>query len=370
MNIKVDRENILPTLNLVSSVVEKRQTVPILGNLHFALKGKKLTIIGTDLEVEISETIDNIDGKDGMVTLPTQKILDITRMLPKNASITIKVEKDKALVTSARSRYTLKTLPAEEFPRIEAGKWDERFKIKQSVLKDLLDKTAFTMAVQDVRYYLNGVLFEISSKQLRAIATDGHRLAQADVDIDLKITDPRELIVPRKAVAEISRFIGGDDEDGDMVVEINPNHLKLTKGGTVLITKLIDGKFPEFKGVLEKKPDIMVSVDRAPLIDTLNRVAVLTTSSDRFRGIKIGLDSGVMRVTARNMEQEEAVEELAVEYSGEPNETGYNVAYLIDAARAATSEQVEIHLRSEDGICIIKQPGDERTIWLIMPMRI
>ncbi|MGI9311368.1 MAG: DNA polymerase III subunit beta [bacterium] len=378
MKLKIEREKILPTLNLVGNVVEKRQTLPILANLYFALEKGRLLVVGTDIEVEISQIIDGVDGDDGSFTLATQKILDIIRMLPENAAISVKQEKDKAVVTSGRSRYTLKTLPADDFPRIETGDWEERFKIKQSALKALLDKTAFTMAVQDVRYYLNGVLFQLSANQLRAIATDGHRLAQSDADIKLKAKEGRELIVPRKAVVEITRFIGseddGDDNNGkkepELTVEMSNNHLKLTKGQTVLITKLIDGKFPEFKGVMEKETDIKVDVNRLELIDTLTRAAVLTTANEKFRGIKLNLESGVLRVTAKNLEQEEAVEEMDVEYDGEPQEIGYNVVYLIDVARASNSERIELNLRSSDGICIMKEPGNERTIWLIMPMRI
>lgn len=368
MNILIDREKILPTLNLVSSVVEKRQTLPMLSNLHFDLDNGKLKIVGTDLEVEVTETIDGVEGENGAFTVSTQKILDIARMLPESASIAIKQVKDTVVVTSGRSRYTLKTLPAGDFPKIETGNWEERFKIEQSELKALLDKTAFAMAVQDVRYYLNGVLFELSSKRLRAIATDGHRLAQSDVKIKLDLSEPRELIVPRKAINEILHLIG--EEEAELTIEMNQNHIKVSRGETVLITKLIDGKFPEFKATLENKLDIIVNVDRTSFIDTLNRVAVLTNQNERFRGVKIHLEDKVMRVTANNLDQEEAVEEIAVEYSGDAIEIGYNVVYMIDAAQAGQSEELELHLQGNDGICIIKQPGEEHTIWLIMPMRI
>ena len=367
MKIKIDRSRILPTLTLVSSVVEKRQTLPILANLFFQVEDGKLNMVGTDLEVEISETLTEVEGDNGLFTVSTRKILDICRMLPETAAISLKYESDNVIVTSGRSRYTLKTLPADEFPRIEVGNWEERFKINQLYLKKLLDKTAFAMAVQDVRYYLNGVLLEISENKLRAIATDGHRLAQSDVDIELSPSESRQLIVPRKAITEIGRFIDGDEEQ-EITVEMSKNHLKLSKGETVLITKLIDGKFPEFKGVLETKLETCVVVDRAQFIETLNRASVLTT--DRFKGVKIVLESGVMRITANNPEQEEAVEEMEVEYSGDHMETGYNISYLIDAARVASGEKLELHLQGNDGICILKQPDDERSTWLVMPMRI
>jgi DNA polymerase-3 subunit beta len=288
-------------------------------------------------------------------------------MLPENAVISLKREADNVIVSSGRSRYTLKTLEAEEFPRIEADNWEERFKIKQLDLKKLLDKTSFAMAVQDVRYYLNGVLLELEKDTLRAIATDGHRLAQTDVDITLDLNSPRQLIVPRKAVTEINRFIDGDSET-ELTIEISKNHLKLTKGETVLITKLIDGKFPEFKGVLETELNIVIKFNRAEFIETMNRAAVLTT--DRFKGVKIALEPGVMRITANNPEQEEAIEEIEIDYDGETMETGYNITYLIEAARVVDTEEIELHLQGSDGICIIKQPEENRSTWLIMPMRI
>lgn len=368
MKILIDREKTLPHLSLVSTVVEKRQTLPILSNLFFELADGNLRLIGTDLEVEISEVITDVKGENGSFTASTEKILDIARKLPENSEISIKQSKDMVVLTSGRTRYKLKTLPPDEFPRIEATGWEERFKIPQQSLKSLLRKTAFAMAVQDVRYYLNGILFQLSANQLRAIATDGHRLAQSEVDIKLELSEPKELIVPRKAITEISRLIE-DDEETEIIVEISPNHIKITKNDTVLISKLIDGKFPEFKGVLEKKPDTIVSVDRVEFMDTLNRVAILA-AADRYRGIKINLDKGMMRMTARNMEQEEAEEETPVEYKGDPLESGYNVGYLVDVAQAGESEKIELHLQGSDGICIIKQPDDKRTTWLIMPMRI
>ena len=367
MNIKIERSKLLPTLSLVSSVVEKRQTLPILANLYFGVEDSRLTLIGTDLEVEISETIDNIEAENGSFTVSTRKVLDICRMLPDSAKINFKSDGEKVVVSSGRSRYTLKTLAAEEFPRIETGNWEERFKIKEISLKRLLDKTSFAMAVQDVRYYLNGVLFEMGENRLRAIATDGHRLAQSEVDIELSMDKLRQVIVPRKAVMEIARFLDGDDEN-EILIEISKNHLRLSKENRSLITKLIDGKFPEFKGVLETALPVLITVNRAGLVETLNRAAVLTT--DRFKGVKLKLDKGMMSVTANNPEQEEALEEMEVEYSGDSVETGYNVSYLIDAAKVVSGDTIDLHFQGNDGICILKQPADELSTWLVMPMRI
>ncbi|MBX2869900.1 MAG: DNA polymerase III subunit beta [Acidiferrobacterales bacterium] len=367
MNIKIERSKLLPTLSLVSSVVERRQTLPILANLFFHLDSGRLTLVGTDLEVEISETLDSVDGEDGSFTVSSRKLLDISKMLPESSTINLKTDGEKAIMSSGRSRYTLKTLPSEEYPRIESGNWEERFKIKQLSLKNLLSKTAFAMAIQDVRYYLNGVLFEIGQNRLRAIATDGHRLAQSEEEIEISSNEIRQVIVPRKAITEISRFLDGDEES-EITIEVSKNHLRLTRGDTTLITKLIDGKFPEFKGVLETELNVVIQADRSELIETLTRAAVLTT--DRFKGVKLKLDQGKMSVTANNPEQEEALEEMEIDYKGDSVETGYNVTYLIDACRAITTDQVALHFQGNDGICIVRQPGDEISTWLVMPMRI
>lgn len=367
MNIKIDRAALLPTLTLVSSVVEKRQTLPILANLFFGMEDGRLTMVGTDLEVEISESLDNVSGDNGSFTVSTRKVLDICRMLPDDAVINFKSDGEKVIVTSGRSRYTLKVLPADEFPRIEASNWEERFKIKDVNLKSLLDKTAFAMAVQDVRYYLNGILFELGQNSLRAIATDGHRLAQSEESIELSVDALRQIIVPRKAVGEISRFVGAGD-DQDITVEISKNHLRLSRGNTALITKLIDGKFPEFKGVLETKMSANIAINRSEFIETLTRAAVLTT--DRFKGVKIQLSDGTLSVTANNPEQEEALEEMAIDYSGDTIETGYNVSYLTDAAKVISGDSVNMNFQGNDGICILNQPGDDVSVWLVMPMRI
>ena len=371
MNIKVDREKILPILSRAGSVVEKRQTLPMLAHLHIGVHGGELIATGTDMEVEISESVAKIEGEDGSFTVPMQKALDIVRMLPESAPITVSVDKNKVLIVSARSRYTLNTLDPTDFPRIKEDKWEERFKMNQLTLKALLDKTSFAMAVQDVRYYLNGVLVELENNMLRAIATNGHRLAQSEVDVELGGKETRKLIVPRKAILEINRFIAADEgEDAELMVEINPYHLKLSKSGTTLITKLIDGKFPEFKGVFEKEPDVVVGIERLAFLDVLSRAGVLVSSGDQGRGVQIALEDGTMRITGKNMEQEEAVEEVAVKYSGKPMSAGYNVEYLSDVARAAVGDTIELHIRSEDNVCILKQLDDERTLWLVMPVRL
>ena len=380
MNLNIEKSRLLPVLARVNSVVERRQTLPILGNLYFSLADGRLTLVGTDLEMEISETIDNIQGMDCEFTVSSPKIFDIVRILPEDAVISIEldVDKQRVIVSAGRIRYTLNTLDAESFPRIIEEKWEERFKISQRELKTIVDKTAFAMGIQDVRYYLNGLSMEMHANNVKVLAADGHRLAQTSADVTLASNEERQLIVPRKAVKQIVRFL--DDDDGsELTVEINSNHLKTTWGkpvqpnnnahvAPILVTKLIDGKVPEYKSVIETAMSIVIQVNRANFLETLTRAAVLTT--DHEKGIKVTLGQNIMRIVTRNSENEESVEELEIDYSGDAIEAGYNISYLIDPARAVTTENIELRFQGNDGICIIKQPGDERSTWLVMPRRL
>ena len=378
MNFNIHKNRLLPVLTRVSTVVERRQTLPILGNLYFGLAGGKLTLVGTDIEMEISETIDDVQGGDCEFTISSRKISDIVRILPENAVILIELEKDRVIVSSGRIRYTLNTLDAESFPRITGEKWEERFRISQRELKTIVDKTAFAMGIQDVRYYLNGLSMEMQENNLKALAADGHRLAQTSTDVTLASNEERQIIVPRKAVKEIVRFLDGDDES-ELIVEVNSNHLKITWGKSaqsdntgypapVLITKLIDGKVPEYKSVLETELNIVIRVNRSAFLEALTRAAVLTT--DHEKGVKITMEQNNMRIVTRNNENEESVEELEIDYDGAVFEAGYNISYLIDPARAVTTEELELNFQGNEGICVMKQPGDERSIWLVMPRRL
>lgn len=368
MKLQINREKLLPPLNLVSSVVEKRQTLPILANIFFQLEAGTLYLVGTDLEVEITEVIPDVKGDNMSFTVSSLKMLNICRMFPVDADIQFELKEDSVIVKSGRSRFTLKTLAADDFPRIQSGNWEERFKIPQTKLKSLIDKTSFSMALHDVRFYLNGILLELTHNNLRAIATDGHRLAQSETNIDLQTNETRQIIVPRKAVLEINRLLNTEKEEMELSLEISKNHLKISKQNTTIITKLIDGKFPEFKSILETILPIELSFNKTLFIETLSRIAVLT--SDRFKGVKFNLNDNILKVTVNNPEQEEAVEELNVNYQGDTVETGYNVTYLIDAAKAISTENIHIFMQGSDGVVMLKQPDEENSVWLVMPMRI
>lgn len=357
----------MPALSLVISVVEKRQTLPILANLYMALQEGVLTLVGTDLEVEIAETLRGVEGEDGICTVTSRKLFDICRMLPENAEISFRKEQDNMLVKSGRSRFTLKTLPAEEFPRIETDNWEERIRIDRLQFKQLLDKTSFSMATQDVRYYLNGVMLELDDKKLTAVATDGHRLSQSEMKLGITINNERQIIVPRKAVQEINRFLEAGEEE-EITLEINRNQVKLTRGETILITKLLEGKYPEYKSILETELQHTLLLERLPLLNMLSRAAVLT--NDRFRGVRMDVEDDVMTVNAHNPEHEEAEDRIAVDYQGEKIEAGFNVTYMIEALRVIPSDFVELSIQDNDSICYLQKPGDDKSLWLIMPMRL
>ncbi len=366
MKITINREKLLIPLQQIIGAVERRQTLPILGNVLFKSSTDSLTLTATDLEIEMVSRIANGNSENFETTLPARKLLDICKALAENSEIEFTIEENKVTLTSGRSRFVLASLPAKDFPGLDDIEEQQSFAIQQGQFKSLLEKTAFAMAQQDVRYYLNGILMEISQDMIKMVATDGHRLALSELKIELAVSETKQIIIPRKAVLELARLL--EPGDGAAKIVLSQNHIRIETETLVFTSKLIDGKFPEFKGVLETELNIVIKFNRAEFIETMNRAAVLTT--DRFKGVKIALEPGVMRITANNPEQEEAIEEIEIDYDGETMETGYNITYLIEAARVIDTEEIELHLQGSDGICIIKQPEENRSTWLIMPMRI
>ncbi|MXZ80244.1 MAG: DNA polymerase III subunit beta [Gammaproteobacteria bacterium] len=368
MKFVINRNTMLPALSFVSSVVERRQTLPILSNVFFNIEDGRLVLVGSDLEVEVTRTIDGVECENGSFTVLARTVTDIVRMLPDDAQVSFSYENRELSIESGKSRYKLKTLPAEDYPRIQTEEWEERFKVEGKILKAMLEKTSFAMAQQDVRYYLNGVSLSMGGNELMATATDGHRLARTKVPLDVDLENEREIILPRKAVFEISKIFDGN-EDSTLTLEYSRNHMRVTGPDTVLITKLIDGKFPQFDEVVSIDGDATgLSLDRRSLIEMLSRVSVLTT--DRFKGIRMILGENRLKVTANTPEQEQAVEEMEVEYDGPEILCGYNVIYLLDAAKTIETEKADVLLDDKGHICYFRQPGDEHSLWLVMPMRI
>lgn len=366
MKLNAGREALLKPLQVVIGVVERRQTMPILANVLLVAEQGRLFITGTDLEVELVASAEVEVERAGEVTVPGRKLLDICRALPENAAVSISQSGEKVLIRSGRSKFTLTTLPAAEFPVVEDINADEALELPQSTVQRLLEKTHFSMAQQDVRYYLNGLLIETGSKMLRAVATDGHRLALCQVTLEESRKLPeKQVIVPRKGVLELQRLLSGV---GTLTLELGTNHIRIQLDGVRFTSKLIDGRFPEYDRVIPKDTSNELLADRALLKGALQRTSIL--SNEKYRGIRLLIREGVMLLQAHNPEQEEAEDQLEVEYTGEEIEIGFNVNYLLDALGAIDSEQVTLSVLDGNSSCLLREPGNDDCKYVVMPMRL
>ncbi|MBL1293811.1 MAG: DNA polymerase III subunit beta [Thiotrichales bacterium] len=366
MNINLNKDILLKPLQLINGVVERRQTLPILANVLIEVDQGVLTMTATDLEVEVIAQL-GIDGKaSGRITLPARKLFDICRSLGDGADISIQVEDEKATLRSGRSRFVLTTLPADDFPDIGEMEDSRSFTLKQGELKRLMDQTAFAMAQQDVRYYLNGMLFEMGSEQLRTVATDGHRLAMAEAVVNIGWNDKTQIIVPRKGVNELQRLL--NDLDKDVKVELGANHIRFTTDGMSFTSKLIDGRFPDYEHVVPKNGDKILIVDKDALKQALVRASILT--NEKFRSISVHVKPGRIVIHARNPEQEHAEEEVEVDYNGDEFEIGFNAAYVQDALGAMNELQVQMVFTDPSSSCLLHGVANESSRYVVMPMRI
>ena len=364
MKFTAAREALLKPLQAVIGVVERRQTMPILSNVLIVTRDGQLSVTATDLEVELVAAADVDTQTGGEITVSGRKLLDICRALPDGAEIDVGVSGEKLTVRSGRSRFNLATLPAAEFPVVEDIKAAQSISVSQETLGRLIEKTHFSMAQQDVRYYLNGMLLETGGGRLRAVATDGHRLALCQADADGS-SEEQQVIVPRKGVLELQRLLSGD---GDLNIELGANHVRIQLEGIRFTSKLIDGRFPEYERVIPKESANELKADRGAFKGALQRTAIL--SNEKYRGIRLVIrDSGVV-LQAHNPEQEEAEEELEVEYSGEDIEIGFNVNYLLDALGAVDGDDVTLSVQDSNSSCLIRQPGKDDCTFVVMPMRL
>ena len=364
MKFTAAREALLKPLQAVIGVVERRQTMPILSNVLMIARDGQLSVTATDLEVELVAQADVDTESGGEITVSGRKLLDICRALPEGTDINISVSGEKLGVRAGRSKFSLATLPAAEFPVVEDIKAGQSLSVSQETLGRLIEKTHFSMAQQDVRYYLNGMLLETSSGHLRAVATDGHRLALSQAELDGKL-DEQQVIVPRKGVLELQRLMTGD---GELNIEFGANHIRVQLDGIRFTSKLIDGRFPEYERVIPQESSNELKADRGAFKSALQRTAIL--SNEKYRGIRLVIrDSGVI-LQAHNPEQEEAEEELEVEYSGEDIEIGFNVNYLLDALGAVDGDDVTLSVQDSNSSCLIRQPGKDDCTFVVMPMRL
>ncbi len=365
MKFSAAREVLLKPLQAVIGVVERRQTMPILSNVLLIAQDGQLSVTATDLEVELVAQAEVNVENGGEITVSGRKLLDICKALPEGSDIHISLSGEKLSVRAGRSKFNLATLPAAEFPVVEDIKAGQTISVSQEALGHLIEKTHFSMAQQDVRYYLNGMLLETSGEHLRAVATDGHRLALCQVELDGSDLEEQQVIVPRKGVLELQRLMSGE---GDLNIELGSNHIRIQLEGIRFTSKLIDGKFPEYDRVIPKESANELKANRSEFRDALQRTAIL--SNEKYRGIRLVIrDSGVI-LQAHNPEQEEAEEELEVEYSGEDIEIGFNVNYLLDALGAVEGDIVTLSVQDSNSSCLIRQPGNEDSTFVVMPMRL
>ncbi|MGH8297608.1 MAG: DNA polymerase III subunit beta, partial [Steroidobacteraceae bacterium] len=345
------REDLLAPLQSVIGVVERRQTMPVLANVLLSARDSRLAITGTDLEVELVAATRVGLEQPGDITVPGRKLLDIFRALPDGVSITLSTEGERVIVRAGRSRFTLSTLPAAEFPVIEEISASQTLSLPQGDFRRLIDKTHFSMAQQDVRYYLNGLLLETQESALRAVATDGHRLALSE----MALSSPGragQVIVPRKGVLELQRILG---TEGNVELAIGQNHVRAQIGDIRFSSKLIDGRFPEYARVIPNNPPKTVLADRELLRQALQRTAIL--SNEKYRGIRLGVRTDLVTIQAHNPEQEEAEDQVEVVYAGDEVEIGFNANYLLDALSAIEGDKVEIGLIDSNSSCLIHAPG-------------
>ncbi len=365
MKFSISRDALVKPLNLVAGVVERRQTLPILSNVLLSLNGSQLSLTGTDLEVELVGRVEVEGGaEDGEITVPARKLVDICKSLPDGSKIEFSLDSGKAMVRAGRSRFTLSTLPASEFPSVEEDGGDLTLEVPQSVIKRLIERTAFAMAQQDVRYYLNGMLLELKAGRLRMVATDGHRLALCTASDAVSVGDA-SVIVPRKGILELSRLL---DADESLKLVIGSNHIRAANHQFTFTSKLVDGKFPEYERVLPKSADKTIVGERLELRQAFTRTAIL--SNEKYRGVRLKLSADTLDITANNPEQEQAEEVVAVEYQGDELEVGFNVSYLLDVLSVLDGDKIRLSLSDSASSALLEEAEEGDSLYVVMPMRL
>ncbi len=365
--LKATQDKVLSVFQSVSGIVERRHTLPILANVMIRKTGSALQFTTSDLEIQIRTTAE-LDGDAGnfTTTVGARKLIDILRTMPADQTVSLESSQNKLILKGGKSKFTLQTLPAEDFPLVqEAANFGPVFSVPQKTLKDLLGQVSFSMAVHDIRYYLNGILFVAEGKQLSLVATDGHRLAFASAMLDVEVPK-QEVILPRKTVLEMQRLLS--DTEGAIEMQFASNQAKFSFGGMEFVTKLVEGKFPDYNRVIPKNHKNAIVLGRQPLLASLQRTAILT--SDKFKGVRLNIDPGTLRVASNNAEQEEAVDELDIDYSGDSIEIGFNVTYLIDVLTNMEQDMVKVELSDSNSSALITIPDNHSFKYVVMPMRI
>ncbi len=365
--LKAPQRALLGALQAVAGIVERRHTLPILANVLLRKSGSSIELTTSDLEIQV-RTHAELGGDAGSYasTVGARKLIDILRSLPDDQVITLSSAQNKLTLQAGKSRFTLQTLPAEDFPLVnEASDYGPAFSVPQQTLKHLINQVHFAMAVHDIRYYLNGILFVAEGKTLTLVATDGHRLGHAQAQLASEIPK-QEVILPRKTVLELQRLLR--DEDTPIELRFAGNQAKFAFSGMEFVTKLVEGKFPDYNRVIPKNHKNALVLGREPLLASLQRAAIMT--SEKFKGVRVNVEPGNLRIAASNAEQEEAKEELEVDYNGDAIEIGFNVTYLIDALANLTHDMVRLELQDSNSSALITVPEQAGFKYVVMPMRI
>ena len=365
--LKATQDKVLAVLQSVAGIVERRHTLPILANVLICKIGSQVQLTTSDLEIQI-RTNAELDGDVGnfTTTVGARKLIDILRSMPSDQTVSLESAQNKLILKGGKSRFTLQTLPAEDFPLVqEAANFGPVFCMPQKVLKELLNQVSFAMAVHDIRYYLNGILFVAEGKQLSLVATDGHRLAFSSATLDVEVPK-QEVILPRKTVLEMQRLLS--DKEGAIEMQFAGNQAKFSFDGMEFVTKLVEGKFPDYNRVIPKNHKNIITLGREPLLKSLQRTAILT--SEKFKGVRLNIEPGTLRVASNNAEQEEAVDELDIDYGGDNIEIGFNVTYLIDALANMSQDMVKMELSDSNSSALLTIPDNATFKYVVMPMRI
>ncbi len=372
MRVTLERSNLLKSLNHVHRVVERRNTIPILSNVLLNADGASLALKATDLDLEVTEATAAQIEQAGATTVPAHLLYDIVRKLPDGAEVMLATNPDgnSMAVTSGRSSFRLQCLPQSDFPELTAGSFTHTFRMPSTALKGLIDRTQFAISTEETRYYLNGIyLHAIESDgalKLRAVATDGHRLARAELDAPSGVEGMPGIIIPRKTVAELQKLV--DDPDIAVTVELSETKIRFTIGSVVLTSKLIDGTFPDYQRVIPSGNDKKLTIDRQSFASAVDRVS--TISSERGRAVKLTIADGQLTLTVNNPDSGSATDELAADYDSDPIEIGFNAKYLLDITGQLTGSEAIFMLADAGSPTLVRDTGDENALYVLMPMRV
>jgi len=364
MKFVTNRESLLKPLQLVYGAVERRQTLPILANLLLVMEDNKLSLTGSDQEVEITGRCVVESGEAGETTVPARKLMEICRNLPVSAGIEASLQDNRLKLTSGRFSSQLATLPAVEFPSVELDAGDSEFSIEGVRFRKILEQTGFAMAQQDVRYFFNGMLLEVTPERIRTVATNGQRLAMCTLDLALDLSADQRIIIPRKGVFELQRLVG--ESEATVQLTLSSNHLKATLGESSLITKLIDGVYPDYERAIPTGGKNICVGDRLEIREALSRTAIL--SNEMYRNVRLIFSKGNLHIQTNNPQQEEAEETVAVEYEGDQLEIGFNVEYLLDVLAAVSGEKIRFTLSDANGAALVEGLEESESIYVISPM--